>query len=167
MIFLTIGTDRGFDRLVKAVDSWAEKNPNIEIFGQIGRSEYRPTHFSSERFLESATFTQRVEQSDALVSHAGMGNVLTALNANKPIIVFPRRPELGELGNAHQLDTAKALAEKNLAQVAYDETELTKLLDTIGKSVPLAKVNSVASAAFCDNLQRRMDTLSKRDIAVI
>ena len=35
-IFATVGTQLPFDRLIRGLDSWAECNPEVEVFAQIG-----------------------------------------------------------------------------------------------------------------------------------
>ena len=42
MIFATVGTQLPFDRLIVALDQWAASSPDVEVFAQIGRGEYRP-----------------------------------------------------------------------------------------------------------------------------
>ncbi len=59
MIFLTVGTQLPFDRLVAAVDAWAARQPGQEVFGQIsdpGPAGYRPKHFAWVADLDPAAF---------------------------------------------------------------------------------------------------------------
>ena len=46
MIFVTVGTQLPFDRLVRAVDAWAAEHPQVDVFGQIGPASFRPKHFA-------------------------------------------------------------------------------------------------------------------------
>jgi len=53
MIFLTVGTQFPFDRLVRAVDSIIDKGLISEtLFAQIGESSYKPRNFESAACLE-------------------------------------------------------------------------------------------------------------------
>jgi len=36
MIFVTVGAQMAFDRLIRAVDAWAGVHPAVSVFGQIG-----------------------------------------------------------------------------------------------------------------------------------
>jgi UDP-N-acetylglucosamine transferase subunit ALG13 len=65
---------------------------------------------------------RKVERAEVLVAHAGMGSVISALTARRPIVILPRRPELSEVTTAHQLATARWLAEKPGVFVADEET---------------------------------------------
>jgi UDP-N-acetylglucosamine transferase subunit ALG13 len=57
-------------------------------------------------------FQARARNSSAIVSHAGIGSVLTAMEHGKPLVVMPRRADLREHRNDHQLATARWLEGK-------------------------------------------------------
>src|SRR5690606_18210114 len=124
VIFLTVGAQMAFDRLVRAVDGWAGLNPHQEIFAQIGPSRYRPAHLRHERFLEPARFRSMIEKASLVVAHAGMGSIISALEMNKPILVMPRLGDLAETRNDHQVATARRFGELGAVHVAMDESEL-------------------------------------------
>ena len=44
MIFVTIGSMFPFDRLIRAMDAFAQANPGTEILAQIGTGDYVPAH---------------------------------------------------------------------------------------------------------------------------
>ncbi len=124
MIFVTVGTQLPFDRLIKTVDSWAAQNRSVDVFGQIGPTPYEPLHMRYSEFVGAVEFREKVEQADLIVAHAGMGSIITALELGKPILVMPRRADLGEHRNEHQMATAKRLLEQGRIHVAFDEEEL-------------------------------------------
>lgn len=108
MILLTIGTQLSFDRLISAVDEWVSVSPaKIEVVGQIGPGDYSPRGFRAQSFFEPDELDALASAADLLISHAGMGSIITALTKGKPIIVVPRRADLGEHRNDHQLATAR------------------------------------------------------------
>ena len=52
MIFLAVGTQFPFDRLVKALDDCLDTGIiDEEIFGQIGETSYKPRNFRSSSFF--------------------------------------------------------------------------------------------------------------------
>ena len=131
MIFVTVGTQLAFDRLIVAVDQWAKTAPGRDIFAQIGPSNIAPRHIEHAQFVSPEECRERMLAADAIVAHAGMGTILTALEFGKPLVVMPRRAALGEHRNEHQLATAHRFAELGWLQVAFDETELADELDTL------------------------------------
>jgi len=129
MIFVTVGTQLPFDRLVEAVDAWAGTHPAEEIFAQIGDSSHTPLHMQWARTLDPEPFRQKFTAASLVVSHAGMGNILQALECEKPMIVMPRRFDLGEHRNDHQMATARWLKERAGITVVFDAVELAAALD--------------------------------------
>ena len=110
MIFVTVGYQMSFDRMVKAVDEWAKRNPGVEIFAQIGPTDFVPQNMPHTRFLSPDEFRIRIEEATLLVAHAGMGSILTAMEMQKPIVIMPRRGDLQETRNDHQIATLKKMA---------------------------------------------------------
>lgn len=133
MIFLTVGTHEPFDRLVRAVDDWAgARGAGTQIFGQItARAAYRPRHFTWQATLDPADFRARLASASLIVSHAGMGTILSALAAGTPVAVMPRRGHLGETRNDHQQATVLGLGTRPGLYVAADEAALGPLLDRL------------------------------------
>lgn len=131
MIFLTVGAQMPFDRLVRAVDAWAARGGNGDVLAQVGRTAYRPTHLRHVPFLDPPAFRTAFADATAIVSHAGMGTIITALELRKPILVMPRRGDLAETRNDHQLATAQRFRDLGLVEVALDERELADRLENL------------------------------------
>lgn len=153
MIFVTVGAQMAFDRLVAAVDDWAGRTPGADVFAQIGPSELQPKHVRWERFLDPAAFRERVLACDAIVAHAGMGSILTALEHGKPILVMPRRGDLQETRNDHQVATAARFREMGRVAVADDAKELAPWLDRIKDLRAAERISSHASPQLLDALR--------------
>lgn len=124
VIFVTVGTQLPFDRLVRAVDEWAGDSGASSVFAQIGDTLYRPAHMEWAQYLPAEHFRRRIAAASLIVSHAGMGNLLAALAAQKPLLVMPRRAALNEIRNDHQLATIKWLRQLPGVTVAKDVGEL-------------------------------------------
>ncbi len=132
MIFLTVGGQMPFDRLVRAVDAWAaSRGCGGEVFMQIADGEYTPGACQWVRFMSAGEFRDRVERATAIVAHAGMGSILTALEIGKPILVLPRRGDLRETRNDHQIATARELSKRGQIRVAMTEQDLPERLDAL------------------------------------
>lgn len=131
MIFVTVGAQMSFDRLLRAVDAWAARNGRDDVFAQIGPAAWRPTHVDCTEFLSPEEFRARVSAADAVVAHAGMGSIITALELGKPVLIMPRRGDLGETRNDHQLATASRFGALPGVRVASDERELESQLDQL------------------------------------
>lgn len=127
MIFVTVGTQLSFDRMIQAVDTWAAMADEA-VFAQIGPSELEPAHLKWRQFITPAEFAANMKQARVVIAHAGMGSILTALQFQKPIVIFPRQAKLHEHRNDHQIATAERFKAVQGVHVAMDEAELQRIL---------------------------------------
>lgn len=128
MILVTVGTQIPFDRLIKVVEDWAKLNPSVKVIAQIGNSDYESQHIECFRSVQPHVFEDYISKCDFIVSHAGMGSILTALRVKKPIVIFPRNAELGEHRNDHQMATARSFSNVSGVYVASTGEEVHELL---------------------------------------
>lgn len=129
MIFITVGSQMPFDRLVQAVDAWAAKHPEVPVLAQVGRGAAPTQHVQRHEVLEPTAFRRCVQDASLLVAHAGMGSVLTGLELGKPMLLLPRLGELRETRNDHQVATLKWLQGKPGVHAAFDVPALLAALD--------------------------------------
>lgn len=151
-VFVTVGTDQPFDRMVKVIDEWAAENPTCKIFAQIGDTNWTPQFIEFTQFLDPIEFAQRIEAATLIIGHAGMGTILTSLRHQKPTLVVPKRASLGEHRNEHQLATARNLLKKGKVNVAFDEAELRESLDKIESLSSTQMIGPFAETSLTDNL---------------
>lgn len=146
-IFVTVGTQLPFDRLIATVDDWAAGR-DCEVFAQTGTSAFRPRNITCKDFISTGEAAERIRMADLVVAHAGMGTILTRLEAGLPMIVLPRRADLGEHRNDHQLATSKRLAHLPGLWVVDDEDDLRERMSSFRPLAGLAGVDPVASPAL-------------------
>lgn len=154
MIFVTVGANTPFDRLVRCVDEWAAERGREDVFAQIGRTNYRPRHLRWSEMLTPQEFQQALGRASVIVAHAGMGTILSALESGIPILVMPRRAELREQRNDHQLATARHLEERRLVHVARDEGDLRVRLDELASLSAPERIATVAPPPLIETLRR-------------
>ena len=145
MIFVTVGAQMPFDRLVRAVDAWAAEGTEDEVFAQIGPTGYRPSNIRFAQFLRPEEFRRQCTGARAIVAHAGTGSIITALQLGKPIIVMPRRASLRETRSDHQVATAERFRRFSSVVVARDEAELRHHLSRIGQLAATRAIGAQAS----------------------
>lgn len=73
-------------------------------------------------------FEKVMSESRLVISHAGIGSIISAKQAQKPIIVVPRRASFGEHRNDHQLATAAAFEGRCGLRVAWDLESIALLI---------------------------------------
>lgn len=153
MIFLTVGTQLPFDRMVSAVNAWAAKSEE-EIVAQVGPTKRNFPHLRQQEFLDPVDFDRYFEQARLIVSHAGIGSIIGALSYGKPIIIIPRKADLGEHRNNHQIATAKRFTQTPSVYVAWDEKELINVLTALLERSPRTFNVTLPSVASDDFIRR-------------
>ncbi len=129
MIFLTVGSQLPFDRLTDAVDGWAASRPGVEVFGQVGNTEEPPVNFPSVATTSPEEYQRRFAEADLIVAHAGMGTIIAALEAGKPLLMLARLARLGESRNDNQVGTARHFRTFGIFEVVESESEIPARMD--------------------------------------
>ena len=148
MIFVTIGSMFPFDRLIRAMDAWAEANPAREMLAQIGDGGFEPRHMPWVRKLDRSDYVRTVQRAELIVAHAGMGTVITAGEHAKPIVLLPRRGSLGEHNNDHQADTSVWLRTRPGIRVADEAADLPGCIDAALNGAGAGAIGAAAPEAF-------------------
>lgn len=154
MIFVTVGSQMPFDRLIKAVDAWARDHREQTVVAQIGDSDYAPRFMEYSRTLPPAEFNARMAEASVVVAHAGMGTIISAAEFGKPMILLPRRGDFRETRNDHQFATAKWLASKPGISVAFSEVELSEILTRESLGLSEVGLSSAAPEVMIASLRK-------------
>ncbi len=155
MIFVTVGTQLPFERLVQAMDAWAGNHPGEEIFMQTGETTYQPHHCAFKPYTRPDEWEDCFSRAALVVSHAGMGTILKSLDRGKSLILMPRLAALGEHRNDHQVATAARFDGFPNVRIVNESSELVAALDN--PPVTVAPVDPSASA----NLNQLIGALRK------
>jgi UDP-N-acetylglucosamine transferase subunit ALG13 len=131
MIFVTVGSQLNFDRLIKRVDEWAGLHRDYKFIAQIGDSSYQPENMEYFNTISLDEYNKLFRDSKLVVAHAGMGTIITALDLGKNLILLPRLAKYGEHRNDHQLSTANYFKDHKLVNLANNEDEVVDLIETV------------------------------------
>ncbi len=136
-----------FDRLIRAVDEITPHLNGEKVIAQTNVGNYTAKNMECRSYYSADEFNALIIQSRMIISHAGIGSIISALTHKKPIIIMPRRASLNEHRNEHQLATAKKMEELKCVNVAYNEKQLQNLILS----------NNIRSLRFLDdNAPREM-----------
>ena len=131
MIVVTVGThEQPFDRLVQAAAPLAAHEP---LLVQYGTSKV-PDSAGGE-WIDYMSFEELAERARAarvFVCHAGVGSIVLARRCGHLPIVVPRRAELGEHVDDHQLELARRLAAGGMVTLVEDADELASVIAGVG-----------------------------------
>lgn len=99
-----------------------------KVVMQIGYTKYKPVNSQYFDFAEYSKIQKFNRDARIVVSHAGVGSILTALEQKKHLIIIPRLKKYGESIDDHQLEIAKELSVNSNVNVIYDVDNLSDLL---------------------------------------
>jgi UDP-N-acetylglucosamine transferase subunit ALG13 len=160
VVFLTVGTQAPFDRLVHGVDTWAQTLSGETVKAQIGTTKQLPLNLEATGFLAPSDVRNSVKECRAVISHAGMGTILLALQFGKPLLIMPRQAKKMETRNDHQVATANRFHCFPQIVVAKDETELPEKLNLLMGMPEGRSVSAVASSELLGAIEA---FISKRE----
>jgi UDP-N-acetylglucosamine transferase subunit ALG13 len=134
VIFVTVGTNEArFDRLLSALE---ELPAETELFVQHGPSPVRPAGATCTDYLGFDELVEKMRQARAVVTHAGVGSVLTALLSGTRPIVVPRLQRFGEAVDDHQLHFGRRAESAGLVTLVEDTAELGRAIGRYEQSPP-------------------------------
>ena len=134
MIFVTLGTnDEQFPRLLKAIDREIE-NGNIKekVIVQAGCTKYESKNMEIMDLVPRDEFDRLISECDLLITHGGVGSILTGINNGKKVIAVPRLARYKEHLNDHQLQIVENFSERKYIIAVKD-------LNKLGKAIEKAK----------------------------
>ena len=156
MIFVTIGTQEPFDRLVSAMDKIAA-NLNIEFIAQVSpRSSCLVRHMKCYSFLSPSEYEEIFNQAELVVAHAGIGTIISALVNQKPLIILPRQLKLKEHRSDHQMATVKHFSALGYVNVAQDIEDLERMVRTFVETKEInicPKLGRYASGGLIESIR--------------
>lgn len=134
MIFVTLGTnDESFERLLKAIDKEIEKGTIKErVVVQAGCTKYSSKNMEILDLVPRDEFDKLISECDLLITHGGVGSILTGINKGKKVIAVPRLSKYKEHGNDHQLQIVDNFSERKYILAVKD-------LNKLGKTIEKAK----------------------------
>ena len=141
MIFLTVGSRYGFDRLIQGVDDMVGNGEISEpVVAQIGMGAFEPQHMEYERFMPGRRYDGFVRDAHMLIGHAGSGTISLAMANEKPLLVMPRRKRFHEHVNDHQVATARTFERLQQLLAADNEDQLSSKFAVLHTFVPQRRI---------------------------
>lgn len=138
MILVTLGTqDKPFNRLLVSIEEQII-NGNIkeEVVVQAGFTKYESKNMKIFDLVDREEFKELITKCDLLITHGGVGSILTGLKNNKKVIVCPRLSKYGEHMNDHQIQIVSNFSKEGYILEYNDGDDLGKLLKDIKKFIP-------------------------------
>lgn len=134
MILVLLGTqNNSFHRLLEEVEKSIENGDiNEDVVVQAGYTKFEP-HTKKQQIKVFNTIPKKeleslIETANLVISHGGVGSMVTANQRGKKVIAVPRYKKYHEHVNDHQVETIEIFAKKGYVMPLKDVRELREAL---------------------------------------
>lgn len=154
MILVTLGTqDKSFSRLLDSVQKEID-NGNIKdkVVVQAGFTKYDSNDMEIFDLIDRDKFGSLINECDLLITHGGVGSILTGLKNNKKVIVCPRLAKYHEHINDHQVQ---------IVDNFYNEGYILKYCDGDDLGEIIKKVDRFKPKKYVSNTKNMISIIEK------
>lgn len=134
MILVLLGTqNNSFHRLLEQIEKNID-NGNIkeEVVVQAGYTKYEPkTRKKKMKIFDTIPkkeLDKLIEKANLVISHGGVGSMVTANQKGKKVIAVPRYKKYNEHVNDHQIETIRIFEKKGYVLLAENVEDIDKAL---------------------------------------
>lgn len=104
MILVMLGTqNNSFHRLLEEIDELIkEKIIKEEVIVQAGYTKYETKNMKIIDLMPKEKLEELQDKADLIITHGGVGSIISSLEKGKKVIAIPRLHKYGEHVNDHQ-----------------------------------------------------------------
>lgn len=157
MILVTLGTqDKSFTRLLDSIQKQIN-NGNIKdkVIVQAGFTKYDSKDMEIFDLIDRDKFSNLIKKCDLLITHGGVGSILTGLKNNKKVIVCPRLSKYKEHMNDHQVQIVDRFYEAGYILKFNEGDNLGDILKKVDKFKPNKYISNTSN--FINIIEKFID----------
>ncbi|MDQ0150977.1 PssE/Cps14G family polysaccharide biosynthesis glycosyltransferase [Eubacterium multiforme] len=155
MIFVILGThELEFKRLLEYLE---KMNINEEVVIQSGNTHFTSNKYKIIPFLDPNEFKNYIEKSDLVITHGGVGSILTGLRYKKKVITMPRLSKYKEHNDDHQLEICNKLSKDGYTINCTDYESLESAIENY-KNIELKSYN-FDNSKLINFISKTIDTI--------
>lgn len=127
-IFVMFGTqDKRFDRLLNEILA-SEFIKDNDVYVQLGYTKgvYKGIH--CQEYYTEEELMHQIDIADLIITHAGVGAIVSALKLNKRVIVVPRLGQYKEQNNDHQVQIMERFDKQGYIIPCTDLSKLDEIV---------------------------------------
>ena len=112
MILVLLGTqNNSFHRLLEEVQKCIDEGTiNDKVVLQAGFTKFVSDDMEIFNLIEKNKFNELIEQANIIITHGGVGSIVTAVKLGKKVIAVPRLRKYGEHVNDHQIQIVETFS---------------------------------------------------------
>ena len=138
MILVMLGTqNNSFERLLKKMDELIEKKVIDEkVIVQSGYTNYESKNMRIFDLIPQEELERYQEQADLIITHGGVGSIVSSIKKGKKVIAIPRLHRYHEHVNDHQKQIVESFDKKGYIIGIQRIDELKNAIIRAQKFVP-------------------------------
>lgn len=138
MILVLLGTQHNeFTRLLDELQTLIDNKVIKEkVIVQAGFTKFKSNDMEIFDLIDTQKLIDLIKQASLIITHGGVGSIITALNQNKKVIAVPRLCKYLEHVNDHQRDIVSAFNEKKFLIGIQDVEDLSEAIKKIQLFTP-------------------------------
>ena len=139
MILVTLGTqDKQFYRILEALEDKLDKHLiDDEVIVQAGCSaDFKSKYMKIFDLIPMDEFDEMIKKCDLLITHGGVGSIITGLKNNKKVIAAARLSKYNEHENDHQLQIIDNFSKEGYILKLDNFDDIDKLIKDSSKFKP-------------------------------
>jgi UDP-N-acetylglucosamine transferase subunit ALG13 len=139
MILVLLGTqNNSFHRLLKEVEKNIDnKNINEEVVVQAGYTKYETEKMQVFETLPKEELGELIKKANYVISHGGVGSMITSNQEGKKVIAVPRQKKYQEHVNDHQKATVQEFEQKGYVLGIEEVEELGEAIKKLKEFQPV------------------------------
>lgn len=138
MILVMLGTqNNSFHRLLEKIDDLINKRIiNDEVVVQAGYTKYESNNMKIFSLIPVEELEELIEKADLVITHGGVGSIISSLKKGKKVIAVPRLHEYQEHVNNHQKEIIETFNKKGYIIGIQDVNQLEEAIEKSKDFIP-------------------------------
>lgn len=144
MILVILGTqDKVFPRILEALEKEIQKGIIKEdVVVQAGNTKFESKNMQIFDFISMDKFDELIRKADIIITHGGVGTILSCIRNKKKVIAVPRLSKYMEHENDHQLQIIEEFSKLGYILPCVDLNDLESILKEIKNFKPKKYVSN-------------------------
>ena len=158
MVLILLGTqNNSFHRLLEEIQKNIDKGIiKEEVVVQKGYTKFESENMTIYNQLPIDEINQLIDKANLVITHGGVGSIISSIEKNKKVIAVPRLKKYKEHVNDHQLDIIKSFNDLGYIIGLNTVEELEQALKKIDNFEPKKYVSNTGNVLkivenFIDN----------------
>lgn len=133
MILVLLGTqNNSFIRLLKAIQKNIDnKVIKDNVVVQAGFTKFESKDMKIFKMIDKNKFSKLQDEADLIITHGGVGSIISSLEKGKKVIVAPRLKKYNEHVNNHQIQIARKFEQQGYVKCVINMKNLGKIIESI------------------------------------